>query len=67
MPRCVLPSFIASHDGVDTRKQFNNPPGTDTFVAQTPNYGPLVPRLVLADMIGDPLFTVRRDSAVCSA
>ncbi|KAI0770023.1 aspartic peptidase domain-containing protein [Fomes fomentarius] len=38
--------------------EFNNPPGTDTFVSQTPAYGPIVPRLVLADMIDDPLFTI---------
>ncbi|KAI0754817.1 aspartic peptidase domain-containing protein [Daedaleopsis nitida] len=44
--------------------EFNNPPGTDTFVAQTPNYGPVIPRMVLADMIDDPLFsiTLQRDT-----
>ncbi|KAI0667633.1 acid protease [Trametes maxima] len=38
--------------------------GTDTFVEQTANYGPLVPRLVMADEIDDPLFaiTLQRDT-----
>ncbi|RPD62529.1 acid protease [Lentinus tigrinus ALCF2SS1-7] len=38
--------------------EFNNPSGTDTFIEQTANYGPAVSRLILADMIDDPLFAV---------
>ncbi|EIW59326.1 acid protease [Trametes versicolor FP-101664 SS1] len=41
-----------------------NTVGTDTFVEQTAKSGPLVPRLILADEIDDPLFaiTLQRDT-----
>ena len=39
--------------------QFHNPSGTDTFISQVATYGPIVSRLIEADMIDDPLFSVR--------
>ncbi|KAI0816834.1 aspartic peptidase domain-containing protein [Trametes gibbosa] len=38
--------------------------GTDTFVEQTPNSGPVVSRLILSDAIDEPLFsiTLQRDT-----
>ncbi|TFK93100.1 acid protease [Polyporus arcularius HHB13444] len=38
--------------------EFNSPSGTDTFITQTASYGPVVSRLIMADMIDDPLFAV---------
>ncbi|KAI0720597.1 aspartic peptidase domain-containing protein [Cerioporus squamosus] len=38
--------------------EFNTPSGTDTFITQTASYGPVVSRLIMADMIDDPLFAV---------
>ncbi|KAI0763576.1 acid protease [Trametes elegans] len=37
---------------------FRNARGTDTFVEQIPNYGPLVPRMVMSDAIDDPIFAI---------
>lgn len=39
--------------------QIANVVGTDTFVEQTPNSGPVVSRLILSDAIDEPLFSVR--------
>ncbi|TBU29956.1 acid protease [Dichomitus squalens] len=43
---------------------FHNPSGTDTFISQVATYGPIVSRLIEADMIDDPLFsiTLQRDT-----
>ncbi|KAI0634495.1 acid protease [Trametes polyzona] len=44
--------------------EIKNTIGTDTFVEQTTNSGPIVPRLILLDEIDDPLFsiTLQRDT-----
>ncbi|KAI0335768.1 acid protease [Cubamyces sp. BRFM 1775] len=44
--------------------QFKNTQGTDTFIEQTATDGPLVSRLIMADMIDEPLFaiTLQRDT-----
>ncbi|KAI0632241.1 acid protease [Trametes polyzona] len=38
--------------------EFPSTSGTDTFVEQTAKSGPIVPRLILADEIDDPLFAI---------
>ncbi|KAI1794363.1 acid protease [Ganoderma leucocontextum] len=37
---------------------FGNTAGTDNFIRQFVNYGPIVPRLILAGVLDQPLFTI---------
>ncbi|KAM5543426.1 hypothetical protein V8D89_002677 [Ganoderma adspersum] len=38
--------------------EFGNTAGTDNFIRQFVNYGPIVPRLILAGVLDQPLFTI---------
>ena len=46
--------------------QFGNTAGTDNFIRQFVNYGPIVPRLILAGVLDQPLFTVRDYMRPCT-